>query len=270
MTPFPPRSPEQHLVRAPADKPGSPRGSNPRPARTRRPLVMPTPSPLYEKTIARFGLSEAKHEQLLAFVEVLGKWQPKLNLIGPGTWVDVWDRHVVDSLQCLDHAGLSLDASTPVDHAGPATTPASSFFRSPARGIADIGTGAGFPGIVIAIATGHPVTLVESDSRKAAFQLAVKAATGAPLTIVSKRVEALPDKPLDTLFARAFAPLPRLLDWCAPLIDERTQLVLHKGRTARAELEAAQETHSFETESFPSLIDSDSVILRLRNVRRAR
>lgn len=218
--------------------------------RNTRPLTPPSPSRLFEDVSDRLGLTQAQREQLHTYVTVLGKWQPKLNLIGPKTWDEVWDRHVVDSLQCLDHLPHEEIES--------------------ARGMADIGTGAGFPGIVVAIATGQPVTLVESDHRKAAFQLAVKTATGAPLTLMTKRVEALPNQPLDRLFARAFAPLPRLLAWCAPLIDEQTVLILHKGRTAEDEIEAARQTHGFDVESFPSLIDSDSVILRLRNIRPAR
>jgi 16S rRNA (guanine527-N7)-methyltransferase len=100
--------------------------------------------------------------------------------------------------------------------------------------------------------------------------MAVKSATGAAFAVVNKRVEALPAKPLDWLFARAFAPLPRLLDWCAPLIDPKTQLLLHKGRQAADEIAEAAKTHSFEFESFPSLIDSDSVILRLHSLRSRR
>ena len=194
-------------------------------------------------------MSTRQVEQLGTYLEVLGKWQPKLNLIGPKTWPECWDRHVVDSLQCLDVVEQPIQAG---------------------RGWADIGTGAGFPGIVLSIATGVPVQLVESDQRKAGFQLAVKSATGAPFTVTNKRVESLEPAPLDCLFARAFAPLPRLLEWCGPLIDEATTLILHKGRQAADEIAAAQETHSFEFESFPSLIDSDSVILRLREVRSRR
>ena len=233
--------------------------------RSTGPLAPPPPSSLFLETCARLQLSSAQRAQLETYVEVLGKWQPKLNLIGPKTWDDVWDRHVVDSLQCLDH----FNAAEPMEsQSNPnADHPIRTAFN---RGVADIGTGAGFPGIVVAIATGFPVALVESDHRKAAFQLAVKTATGAPLSIVTKRVEALPAKPLDCLFARAFAPLPRLLEWCAPIIDEQTVLILHKGRAATEEISAAQETHCFDVESFPSIIDSDSVILRLRNVRPAR
>lgn len=219
----------------------------PRSQASRQPLSPPSPSSLYKRTADRLDLSAEQQAQLETYVGLLGKWQPKVNLIGPSTWPDVWDRHVVDSLQCLDHVPEELQLE--------------------GRGCADIGTGAGFPGIVVAIATERPVTLVESDQRKAAFQLAVKTATGAPLTITTRRVEALPPEPIDVLFARAFAPLPRLLEWCAPLIDAETCLILHKGRTAAEEISAAAETHHFETESFPSLIDSDSVILRLRNVR---
>ena len=223
---------------------------------TSRPLTVPSPSTLFDETGARLGLEPSQIEQLQRYVETLGKWQPTLNLIGPKTWSDVWNRHVVDSLQCLDYADLPAG-----DGSG---------HPAPAPKLADIGTGAGFPGVVIAITTGLPVTLVESDHRKAAFLLAVKSATGAPLTIVTKRVESLPAQPLDVLFARAFAPLPRLLEWCAPLIGAPTTLVLHKGRSAAEEIQAAQESHDFESESFPSVIDSDSVILRLRNVRSTR
>ena len=221
------------------------------------PLTPPPLSPLFDATNERLALDASQIEQLQRYVETLGKWQPTLNLIGTKTWADVWNRHVVDSLQCLDPAGLLVGKAMSAADQAPKT-------------LADIGTGAGFPGIVIAIATGLPVTLVESDQRKAAFLLAVKSATGAPLTIVAKRVEALPAQPLDVLFARAFAPLPRLLEWCAPLIGSKTTLVLQKGRAAAAEISAAQRTHHFESESFPSVIDGDSVILRLRNVRPAR
>ncbi|MEC8275230.1 MAG: RsmG family class I SAM-dependent methyltransferase, partial [Pseudomonadota bacterium] len=109
---------------------------------------------MFEQTCDRLGLSEAVGDQLEAHVATLGKWQPRLNLIGPNTWGHVWDRHVVDSLQCLDHLSAPGEG----------------------RGWADIGTGAGFPGVVLALATGIPVRLVESDQRKAAFLLAVKAA----------------------------------------------------------------------------------------------
>ena len=229
-------------------------------------LSPPPPSPLFKETASRLALSDAQIEHLRTYVETLGKWQPKLNLIGPSTWDDVWDRHVVDSLQCLDYLPDMTAPSGP-QNADKAIFESADRFP---RGAADIGTGAGFPGIVVAIATGQPVTLIEADHRKAAFQLAVKTATQAPITVLSRRVEALPVQPLDLLFARAFAPMPRLLDWCAPLIDSQTQLLLHKGRSAPEEIAAAQQTHHFETESFPSLIDSDSVILRLRNIRPAR
>ena len=110
--------------------------------------------------------------------------------------------------------------------------------------------------------------LVESEQRKAAVLLAAKTATGAPVRVVTSRIDSLPRAPVDLLFARAFAPLPRLLDWCGPLIDAETTLILHKGRRAQDELDEAAQAFSFEVESFPSIIDSDSVILRLRNLRR--
>ena len=215
-------------------------------AHSSHPLQLPKRSTLFDETCDRLGLSAAAREQVAAYVATLGKWQPRLNLIGPKTWADVWDRHVVDSLQCLDHLGTADEG----------------------RGWADIGTGAGFPGVVLALAAGIPVRLVESDQRKAAFLLAVKTATGAPVTVVNSRIESLPPAPLDVLFARAFAPLPRLLDCCEPVIDAETTLILHKGRRAQDELDEAAQAFSFEAESFPSIIDSDSVILRLRNLRR--
>lgn len=233
--------------------------------RSKQPLPVPPPSPLFTQTAARLQLTDTHVEHLQTYVRLLAKWQPKLNLIGPGTWDDVWNRHVVDSLQCLDHWAQRNNPARgyPTEQSSVQEWPAP-------RGIADVGAGAGFPGIVVAIVTGQPVTLIESDQRKAAFQLAVKTATGAPLTIRTQRVEALSVQPIDVLLARAFAPLPRLLSWCTPLIDDRTQLILHKGRQALEEVAAAQQTHCFETESFPSLIDSDSVILRLHNIRPAR
>ena len=142
-----------------------------------RPLTPPPLSPLFNATNERLALDASQIEQLQRYVETLGKWQPTLNLIGPKTWADVWNRHVVDSLQCLDPAGLLVGKAMSAADQAPKT-------------LADIGTGAGFPGIVIAIATGLPVTLVESDQRKAAFLLAVKSATGAPLPPLSRALRA--------------------------------------------------------------------------------
>ena len=216
------------------------------PTKPVRPLRVPPWSSACSQASDQLGLSPEVCNKLATYVTILGKWQPSLNLIGPKTWDDVWDRHILDSLQCLEHVKSTAEG----------------------RGWAEIGRGAGFPGVVLALVTGIPVRLIEADQRKAAFLLAVKTATGAPVTVVNRRIESLPSEPVDALFSRAFAPLPRLLEWCQPFIDAETTLILHKGRRFQDELDAATQRFSFQTESFPSIIDSDSVILRLRNLHR--
>lgn len=190
------------------------------------------------------SLSKDVSSRLDAFATMLLRWTGTVNLIAPGDVGDVTTRHIDDSLQLA-----------------PLMPP------GVARGI-DLGSGAGFPGLILAIATGVSFDLVESDRRKAAFLREAARETAAPVTVHAKRIEdaAIPPAPLVT--ARALARLPRLLAFAAPKLAPGGVCLFLKGAAAHAELtEAAPDWH-MRVETIPSRTDPSATILRISEITR--
>ncbi len=192
------------------------------------------PSDVSRETLARLDL----------FCSLLLKWNPRINLISRTDEEHLRHRHVQDSL-----ALVPLIPSG-VSHA------------------IDIGTGGGFPGLILAIATGLHFHLVESDQRKCAFLREAARLTVTTVTLHACRIEEakVPAAPLIT--ARALAPLPRLLTWAVPHLANHGICVFPKGRTVDEELAAAQADWNYTTERFTSPIDPSSTILRLSEISR--
>jgi 16S rRNA (guanine527-N7)-methyltransferase len=133
----------------------------------------------------------------------------------------------------------------------------------------DLGTGAGFPGLVLAILLaergGARMTLIESDTRKAAFLAEVARKTGVPVEILCKRIEkGATQAKVDVITARALAPLPRLLDLAAPYFSDTTVGLFLKGREAQAEIDAALKRWNFSLALHPSQTDSDGRVVEVR------
>jgi 16S rRNA (guanine527-N7)-methyltransferase len=193
----------------------------------------------------RFGVSRETLEKLKTYEALLRRWQPTINLVAPSTLENAWERHFADSAQLL--------ALAPAD----------------ALRWLDLGSGAGFPGLVLAIMLterkGAKVALIESDSRKAAFLAEIARKTGAPVDILCKRIETAATQaklsPFEVVTARALAPLPRLLSLARPYISPTTVGVFPKGREAEAEIEAAREGFEFDVALTPSLTDAQGQIL---------
>lgn len=183
------------------------------------------------------------------YVEELRRWQRIKNLIGPGTLDQIWDRHIADSLQLLDLAPPG--AVTWVD----------------------LGSGAGLPGLPLAIAGRHRpgfhVHLVESNGRKCAFLRHAARTCEAPVTVHEGRIEAvLPSLVgrVDVVTARALAPLADLLAWTAPVLKSGITGLFPKGREAEAELTEARKSWTFEAELVPSRTDAAARIVRVTAV----
>jgi len=181
---------------------------------------------------------------LETYAALLRKWQKAINLVSGATLDDLWRRHFLDSAQLL-----------------PLLAP-------PAAGdggITDLGSGAGFPGLVLAILSGRPVQLVESDQRKAAFLGEAARATGCAdrVKIHAARIEGLKPWTAGTVTARALAELEQLLDWAAPFVGPDTVLLFLKGAKADEELTAAARVWTIVTERRRSITDSTGLILRL-------
>ena len=175
----------------------------------------------------------------------LRRWQAIKNLVSPSTIEDVWPRHIADSLQLVD---LTPDACTWVD----------------------LGSGAGFPGLVIAIATAERprshVHLIESNGRKCAFLRHAARATAAPVTVHNARIEAIAPGlagTVDVVTARALAPLSKLLAWSQELLKSGALGLFPKGREVAAELTEAEKSWRFKAELLPSRTDSEARIVRV-------
>ncbi len=189
-------------------------------------------------------VSRETQVRLDAFCDLLLKWNQRINLISSADEPHVRQRHVADSL------ALVKLIPPDISHA------------------IDIGTGGGFPGLILAISTGLHFHLVESDQRKCAFLREAARLTATTVTLHACRIEEakVPAAPLIT--ARALAPLPRLLTWAVPHLAKHGICVFPKGRSANKELTAAQVNWNFTTERFASPIDPTSTTLRLSEISR--
>lgn len=192
-----------------------------------------------EAALAMFDPSAETITRLDRFVDLLLTWQRQTNLIAPSTIPSLWTRHVADSLQLLD----LVDACD-----------------GKPRVWLDLGSGGGFPGIVIACAQGNVpgthVHLVESNLKKAAFLREAIRVTEAPGVIHAARIESLTSAldaiTVDYVTARALAPLPDLLEMIAPFVKKGAKALLLKGQDLDHELTESTKHWHIEAESVPS------------------
>jgi len=197
----------------------------------------------------RYNVSRETIEKLDIYDALLRKWTTRINLVAPGTVNSLWDRHFSDSAQILSIAP-------------PTTTK-----------WADLGSGGGFPGAVIAILAQSTrpeleVTLVESDQRKATFLRAVARETGVKLNVLAERAESGEGLAADIVSARALAPLSVLLGYVSHNISPAGIALLSKGVKAASEVDLARKTWSFTCESIPSMTDQEAAILKIGDIKR--
>lgn len=185
--------------------------------------------------------------RLEAYAALLERWQERINLVAASTLPDLWRRHMLDSAQLL--------RSLP-------DRPCS---------ILDLGSGAGFPGLVLAMLGAGPVTLTESDQRKCAFLAEAIRLTGAPASLHRGRIEDLPAEPrYDVVTARALAPLAKLLGLAERRLRPGGVCLFLKGRGADEELTLAAKEWKMRVERNPSESDPGGWILRVGEITRVR
>jgi 16S rRNA (guanine527-N7)-methyltransferase len=198
--------------------------------------------------LRRFDVSRESLARLEAYVQLLLTWQQRINLIGPSARQDIWERHIVDALQLLP------------------------LLPKTAKSFADLGSGAGIPGLVIAIATGLHGHLYESNGKKVAFLREAIRLTAAPAQVHQVRIESLggqPDRPrVDLVFARALAPLPKLFDLAEPFLKDGATGFFHKGQDVEVELKDATSYWKLEYVRHRSALDSKSAILEVKEAKR--
>lgn len=186
------------------------------------------------ETLARFD----------AYAALLERWQARINLVGPSTLADLWTRHFLDSAQLL-----------------PLLPPGT-------RTLVDLGSGAGFPGLVLAILGVPEVHLIESDGRKAAFLAEAARATGTQARIHARRIADVPAFPADVVTARALAPLVELVPMARRFLAPGGVMLFAKGQSAEQELTALEPQPTLAprvtVERFASRTDQAAIIFRMR------
>jgi len=190
--------------------------------------------------LSAVSVSRETEQKFSTYLALLNKWQPKVNLVGPDTLVDARSRHFADSAQ--------------LEPLVPAT----------AKTLHDWGSGAGFPGLILAMMRPElKITLVESDQRKCAFLRTVSRETKTPVTIRDERIEDITPVFIDIISARALAPLKDLLRMALPWAEANPALILllPKGENANTEIAEAQKKYSFDLAKYPSKTASGAVIL---------
>jgi 16S rRNA (guanine527-N7)-methyltransferase len=188
------------------------------------------------------GVSRETLEKLKRYQSLLEKWQAKINLVSATTLPEFWERHILDSWQIVPHLGA-------------------------AKSLADLGSGAGFPGLVIAACRPEiELHSVDSDTRKIAFQIDVARELGLKVKFHSVRVESLAKKlRVDVVAARALAPLTQLLAWAAPLLAPGGLCTFLKGATYESELTQAKSAWHMGVDIVPSRAEKGAALLLLRD-----
>jgi len=187
-------------------------------------------------------VSEAKLRQFAALVS---RWSAKINLVSKHDLPDLWERHIQDGLALVPYIPPGTDFAI------------------------DLGSGAGFPGLVLAIATGIPFTLIESDRRKAAFLLDAGRELEAPVKVLNMRIEAARPVPAPLITARALAPLDKLLALAAPHLAPGGVCLFPKGRSYEEELRTAEMHWRMDIERCKNPYDAEACILKLGNIHHA-
>ena len=190
------------------------------------------------------NVSRETFVKLSLYHDLLIKWQSKINLISNDTIKDIWLRHFLDSLQLIPYIGDKNQI------------------------IADLGSGAGFPAMVLAISGYKNVHLIESDTRKVAFLREVARITDTKVTIHNCRIEETELPKIDVVTARACASLDKLLHLIANKVSRETIFLFHKGKNYNTELEDASVNWQYVVSVTPSIVDSNGVILKISDLKK--
>lgn len=188
-------------------------------------------------------------DKLVIYADALQKWQKAKNLVANSTLDDRWRRHFLDSAQMFK--------------------PMREVFGEKKLTLLDIGSGAGFPGLVLSIMGLGKATMVESNGRKCTFMNQVARQTVANAVICNKRIESAEiSEPIDVVVSRACAKISQLLEWASPFLQSNVEMWLLKGEGVDEELTQAQASWNMKVERFSSQTSETGVILRLYNIKR--
>ena len=196
----------------------------------------------YDHFIKFYDVSRRTFDSLQQYVQLLLKWNQKLNLIGRSTEDEIWERHILDSVQLANHI-------------------------SKTDKILDIGSGAGLPGVVISIISGNKVILVEKDTKKCAFLNEVKAKIAHDIEIINDKIENTKIEGITIITARAVADFTKILELTYEYLKNGVKLILLKGERFEDEINKAMDFGwRFEIEKFKSLTNPRGIVIIVTNV----
>ena len=182
-------------------------------------------------------MTEIKKEKFEKYIKILLKWQKAINLISPKTIPSIWERPFKDSLFLYDYV-------------------------KDKKNIYDIGSGGGFPGMVLSVAGIKGINFIEADERKCFFLKEIKKEYNLDCNIINNRVENINSK-ADTIIGRAFAPLDKFLNLCENIIYNKTEMYLLKGENINEEISKAKNDWNFDYELYKK---QDGFIIKITNI----
>lgn len=190
------------------------------------------------------SVSRETIEKLEIYISLLQQWNKKINLVSQQGMDQVWKRHVYDSFQLIRY----LDSSV--------------------KSIADLGSGGGFPGLILALSTDIPVILIESDKRKTIFLREVLRQTQTQATVLCQRIENVNTISADVVTARALTSLTQLLEFSKNILNKNGYCLFLKGRSVNLEIEEAQKNWKINYKTFSSQTNADGVIVKINQFER--
>jgi 16S rRNA (guanine527-N7)-methyltransferase len=196
-----------------------------------------------EEFVVQTGVSRETLARLKAYADLLADWNARHNLIAKSTLSDIWHRHFLDSAQLAP------------------------MIPAQAKTLADLGSGAGFPGLVLAVMRPElAVTLHEATTKKCAFLQAAAERMGMQVAVLNARLEDLPPHPFDVVTARALAPLPQLLTYAYPFTTPNSVCLFLKGQNVGPELTEAHKYWNMLASQAPSQTEPSAAIVAVRDL----
>ncbi len=199
--------------------------------------------------LTAYNVSRETINKLKQYEALVKEWNMRFNLVAKSSVKDIWQRHIMDSLQLCR------------------------FLNSSDKYLYDFGSGAGFPGIVLAIASEElypdlSISLIESIGKKANFLNVVKNELNLKINIINERIENLKLKQVDVISSRALASLTKLFEYSLPFCTKKTRLIFPKGAKWQEEINEAQKQWLFDFNVINSITDESGHILNICNLRR--
>ena len=194
-----------------------------------------------KEIIKKFAINSDQEEIFNKYINILKNYNQHTNLVGKSTLINPWKNHILDSLQLLFH------------------------IKDKKKSIIDMGTGAGFPGVVLSVMGHQNIALVDSNQKKTRFLNLIKSNTGLNIDIFPERLEKLNNKKFDIITSRALAKVDQLISYSQKFIKKNSVLIFLKGKTVNDEIQDAKKKWMLDINKHKSISDPRGSVIILKN-----